>query len=95
MNLEIFEIRKYEKDWTFLKKCKSHMQPNLFQVLSCIYIRVYVHVRIYMYIHTWKMEEYIYNIHAYICIYNKHIYIYISTRVSSCPGLISVARVNE
>ena len=41
-----------------------------------------------IYIYTYTL--YIYDICIYI-----YIYIYPHTRVSSCPGLISVARVNE
>ena len=41
--------------------------------------------------------EYVVNIYKYIYMYIYIIYIYIypQTRVSSLPGLISVARVNE
>ena len=50
--------------------------------ISILYIYTYAHI--HTYIHTY--------IYIYIYIY---IHIYPDTRISSFPGLISVARVNE
>ena len=61
---------------------------------------IYKHIYVYIY-NIYYIHIYIYisvtNKCIYACIYTNIIYIYIypQTRVSSFPGLISVARVNE
>ena len=73
----------------------------VYRLIIYMYVCIYVYMYIYIYIHIC-MNMYI-CICIYICVYIYLIYIYIyiytylypHKRVSSFPGLISVARVNE
>ena len=59
------------------------------------YIYIYIYVTLYIYIYIFYIYIYLL-LYIYIFyIYILHIYIYIYIYISSFPGLISVARVNE
>ena len=78
-----------ETSWINLQN-KSRIKMSERYIYKHIYVYIYNIYYIHIYIYQLPINVYM---HVYIQI--LYIYIYPQTRVSSFPGLISVARVNE